>query len=155
MNIGSYIIKLISHRGNINGIQPNKENTQPYIQAAIDSGYDVEVDVWAVGESNQLYLGHDCPETETSLEWLFERRKSLWIHCKGFQALSFLIDKKLTMFFHEQESYTIISNGYIWAHNLLEINDKCVIPLLSESAISQWTQQPVYGVCSDYIQYLV
>jgi hypothetical protein len=40
---------LISHRGNINGIQKSKENDPNYINKAIESGFDVEVDVRYTG----------------------------------------------------------------------------------------------------------
>ena len=36
---------LISHRGNLNGIEKNNENNPDYINQAISRGYDVEVDV--------------------------------------------------------------------------------------------------------------
>ncbi len=39
---------LISHRGNISGKLPERENTVDYIQEALGLGYDVEVDVWMV-----------------------------------------------------------------------------------------------------------
>ena len=35
---------LISHRGNINGCNFEKENTHEYIQQAIDAGFHVEID---------------------------------------------------------------------------------------------------------------
>ena len=38
---------LISHRGNINGRQPNLENLPEYIDSALELGYDVEIDIWA------------------------------------------------------------------------------------------------------------
>ena len=37
---------LLAHRGNIDGKQPERENSPSYILEAIDSGYSVEVDVW-------------------------------------------------------------------------------------------------------------
>ena len=37
---------LISHRGNMNGIEKTKENTIEQINLALSKGYDVEVDVW-------------------------------------------------------------------------------------------------------------
>ena len=37
---------LISHRGNINGKNPEKENHPDYIWVAIQAGYEVEIDVW-------------------------------------------------------------------------------------------------------------
>ena len=36
---------LISHRGNLNGIQKKRENSPTYINEALSKGYDVEVDV--------------------------------------------------------------------------------------------------------------
>ena len=40
-------MKLISNKGNINGVKPDMENTQVYIQEAINRGYDVKIDLWA------------------------------------------------------------------------------------------------------------
>ena len=39
---------LISHRGNVNGKNPDRENSPLYIKAALTLGYDVEVDVWYI-----------------------------------------------------------------------------------------------------------
>jgi glycerophosphoryl diester phosphodiesterase len=82
-------MKLIAHRGNINGKINTRENTQLYIQEAIDKGYDVEVDVWY--KDNKFWLGHDYPEIKTDLNWLLKRQDSLWVHCKNFKALTQLI----------------------------------------------------------------
>jgi hypothetical protein len=48
---------LISHRGNINGKQPNKENHSLYIFEAIKQGFQVEIDVWFI--DGKFKLGHD------------------------------------------------------------------------------------------------
>ena len=53
---------LISHRGNINGIQKNKENEPHYINKAIESGFDVEVDVRFT--EGKFFLGHDNDQYE-------------------------------------------------------------------------------------------
>ena len=60
---------LISHRGNLNGPDPSKENKPSYITNAIRTGFQVEVDFWFIdnkfgvsvrlsqvlcGESNKL-----------------------------------------------------------------------------------------------------
>ena len=37
---------LISHRGNTNGVNHEKENSISYIEDALNLGFDVEVDVW-------------------------------------------------------------------------------------------------------------
>ena len=66
---------LISHRGNIDSIIIKRENTQSYIQDAIDLGYDVEIDVWYVDflvhKSSPFWLGHDEPQCEVEVDWLF------------------------------------------------------------------------------------
>ena len=140
---------LISHRGNIDNVNLERENSQSYIQEAIDLDYDVEIDVRYVDD--KFWLGHDEPDYEVELKWLLERKNNLWIHCKNFEALSKLIESDLRVFYHLQEDYTIISDKHIWAHNLENVDDKCIIPLIDKSDISKWTPTAVYGVCSDYI----
>ena len=49
-------MRLISHRGNINGVNPKLENTKEYVDLAIDKGYSVEIDVWySNGFSKTIY----------------------------------------------------------------------------------------------------
>tara|TARA_B100000900_G_C20526668_1_gene694474 strand:- start:763 stop:1206 length:444 start_codon:yes stop_codon:yes gene_type:complete len=146
-------MKLIAHRGNTNGPNLKRENTQSYIDESIGKGYDVEIDVWVV--KGELFLGHDEPISMVDLEWLLGRSKNLWIHCKNFNSLQFLLNyDQLKLFFHEEERYTIISNGLIWAHDLREVNDQCIIPLLSEEDLVSWNPTEVFGICSDYVDYL-
>ena len=148
---------LISHRGNINGKKPLIENTPVYIDNALKRGYEVEIDVWCffkLKKASGFYLGHDGPQYKINLDWLLERQDKLWIHCKNFNALTQLIKTNLKLFYHEKEDYTIISNKCIWAHNLNNIDDKCIIPLLSKEDVINWKPKKVLGVCSDYIELL-
>jgi hypothetical protein len=64
---------LISHRGNIDGVNQNFENQPNYIDDAIKAGYDVEVDIWYIG--GKLYLGHDTADILTSQRTSEVRRK--------------------------------------------------------------------------------
>lgn len=150
----------ISHRGNINGRNPEMENSHLYIQEAMDAGFHVEIDIWV--ENNKLFLGHDKPETLVHLDWLIERKDRLWIHAKNAESLFYLTHHTdLMVFFHEQERYSMIQNGrnargeivrgVIWAHDLEELNDNCIIPLLSKEDIAKKPSQKILGVCSDYI----
>ena len=139
---------LISHRGNINGEKLLLENTPTYIDNALKRGYEVEIDVWYI---DGFYLGHDGPQYKIELDWLLERQDKLWIHCKNFNALTQLIKTNLKLFYHEKEDYTIISNKCIWAHNLNNIDDKCIIPLLGKKELKNWKRTDVYGICSDYV----
>ena len=69
---------LISHRGNLYGPNPERENEPKYIHEAITKGYDVEIDVWVV--EGVLFLGHDKPQYDITQDWLNKRYKHLWIH---------------------------------------------------------------------------
>ena len=37
---------LVSHRGNLSGPDPDKENNPTQINKTLDLGYDCEVDLW-------------------------------------------------------------------------------------------------------------
>lgn len=141
-------MKLISHRGNTNGRIPKLENDPDYIRNAIHLGYDVEIDVWY---NDGLWLGHDEPQYKTSIGFLLSNTDKLWIHCKNFEALTYLLKEDLRLFYHEKESYTTISNKLIWAHDINNVDKNCIIPLLSKKDIENWQPTNVYGVCSDYI----
>jgi hypothetical protein len=146
-------MKLISHRGNVDSRRPDMENQPSYIDQAIASGYDVEVDIWHTPTG--WCLGHDGPELTISQMWLHDRADKLWLHCKNFLALQKLLNSGLKVFFHEQEKHTVIANGgAIWSHNLDEAGVLSIIPLITKYEITNWTRKDVYGVCSDYIEIL-
>ncbi len=48
---------IIAHRGNIDGPLKAEENKPKYIDAALENGFDVEVDLWL--ENGHFLLGHD------------------------------------------------------------------------------------------------
>lgn len=143
----------ISHRGNIDTINPEKENTIPYIEEAINLGFDVEIDIRT--KEGELYLGHDKPDYKVSIEWLNYYREKIWIHAKDIKTLTFLLETNLRFFYHEKENHTIISNtNLIWSHNILESNEKSIIPLLGLNDLSLLPTNEIKGVCSDYIKIL-
>ena len=76
-------MKLIAHKGNINGPDPSKENTPEQIEYCIKNGYDVEIDVW-YDLDGKLWLGHDKAQYEITWWWLAGLQSYLWIHCKDF-----------------------------------------------------------------------
>ena len=144
---------LISHRGNINTVNLERENTKSYIQEAIDLGYDVEIDVrYADGK---FWLGHDEPDYEVELEWLLERKNNLWIHCKNFLSLARLINTNLIIFYHQDENHTIIGNTKaIWSHDIDDANHQSIIPLIDIDSVNSFKNfnQKYYGICSDFIK---
>ena len=82
---------LISHRGNLNGIQKDMENEPEYISNAINKGFDVEVDVRF--EKNKFFLGHDFSQFEINKEFLLN--KKIWCHAKTSEALLALDEIKI------------------------------------------------------------
>jgi hypothetical protein len=144
-------MKLISHRGNIVGRNPNRENTPSYIDTAIGAGYDVEVDVNYINTS--FYLGHDTPDIEITETWILKRKEHIWFHCKNLQAVTQLSKLKGVKYFcHSSDAFVLTSTGHIWVHDLnLELNDISIIPLLSDDDVNQYNSVVVYAVCTDYI----
>jgi hypothetical protein len=143
----------ISHRGNIDGENPFKENSPGYIDKAIDEGYDVEIDVRLIDD--ELWLGHDKADYPVELEWLQKRHDRLWIHAKNVEALEYLLEfKELRVFYHTSDDQTIISDGHIWTHDLNAITKKSIIPLLARNhLIERYKDQECYGICSDYVEH--
>lgn len=142
---------LIAHRGNTHGPRPELENTIDYIESAIFSEYEVEIDLWGVGKN--LYLGHDSPETPISNNWLAEYVGSLWVHCKNADALALMINSPYNYFFHHADAYTITSKGFVWAYPGSPPAGKSTIAVMPES-FSGKKQTNLYqyaGVCSDFV----
>jgi hypothetical protein len=136
---------LISHRGNLSGGDKKNENNPKYIRNALAQGFDVEIDVRVF--KNKLYLGHDEPQYEISNN--FVENKKLWCHAKEYDSLEFLSQLKCTYFWHQQDDYTITSNGYFWTYPGTRVLKKsiCVLP---EKA--NYTNLNCAGICSDYIE---
>jgi len=97
----------------MNGPNPSNENSPNYIMSAIDKGYDCEIDFWFIKE--ELFLGHDKPMYKIEEKFLFNSSSKLWIHCKNLGALEFVTRSNgfLNGFWHQQDSYTLTTKGYI------------------------------------------
>lgn len=147
-------MKIISHRGNVNGPITDDENKPSYIDCAIQSGYGVEIDVRCA--NGQFYLGHDLPTYVISSRWILDRSKELWVHCKNLEAAHQLgeLSHELRCFCHTSDSYVWITNGNIWVHDVgLTLNDKCVIPLMTKQDIENYNGGVVYGICTDFVKF--
>jgi len=102
---------IISHRANIYGPSPSRENSPDYITEAINLGYQVEIDVWNFG--NEWFLGHDVPQYKTTIDFL--QNDALWIHAKNIKTLNCLLSlNNINCFFHDRDDCTLTSRGYIW-----------------------------------------
>ena len=147
-------MKIIAHRANISGPNSYEENKIDSIKTCIENGYDVEIDIRFL--NGQLYLGHDNAEEIITIQELAKIKNKLWIHCKNLDAISYFsqIDEEFNYFWHENDSYTLTSKGYIWAYPGQELSLKCicVLPEIKNSIndISFIRNIKVAGVCTDY-----
>ena len=137
---------LISHRGNIDGKNPERENDPLYITKAIQRGFDVEVDVWY--KNGDLYLGHDKPQYRMPDLDFFKDGK-LWCHAKNIEALHFMLNEDIHCFWHQGDDVTLTSKGYMWTYPGKQLTEKsiCVKPELSDKKLKK-----VMGICSDFIE---
>lgn len=140
-------MKLIAHRGNINGPNPEFENRPEYILNTISLGYDCEIDVRYI--KNEYYLGHDSPDYLINLDFLLDNSNKLWIHCKNFEAFDKLIQiQELNIFWHQDDEYTLTSHKYIWCYPNMKTSERSII------LMPEWYNfefEKGYGICSDYI----
>jgi hypothetical protein len=142
-------MKLIAHRGLINGPDINLENKPEQIKLALSQGFDCEIDVWF--RNSQWFLGHDHPVYKINFEFL--EQPGLWIHAKNLDALYVLgADLKLNFFWHQNDNYTLTSQGYIWTYPDLPLtqNSISVMPEWGHSDLSSYTPN-CFGICSDYV----
>ena len=135
----------ISHRGNLNGINSDKENNPSYLLSALNKGFNVEVDVRF--ENNKFYLGHDFSQFEINKDFL--QNKSVWCHAKTNEALDALHNINAHYFWHQEDDYTITSKGYIWTYPGKKLFSKsiCVLP-----EIANYKEINCMGICSDFIE---
>ena len=146
-------MKIISHRGNINGSIPDKENRPSYIDCAINLGYDVEVDIRFI--NNQFWLGHDGPQYKIELPWMLHRIGNIWFHCKdSFSATKLLSYSNDFLFFcHSNDDYVLTSINKLWIHDLTsKIDGNCIIPLLTLEQIKNYNNSKPFAVCTDYVK---
>lgn len=143
-------MRLIAHRGLMNGPDPSKENTVDQINLAIRSGFNVEIDVWSVGE--QWFLGHDFPKYLIDIDFL--KNPNMWIHCKNEEAFEEMTyqSPQLHYFWHQTDVYTLTSFNVPWIYpgKKLIKTGICVLPE-ENYEMSQLKTFDVYGFCSDYI----
>jgi len=141
-------VKFISHRGNLNGPNKKTENTVKQIDFVLNEDFDCEIDVWLINE--KLYLGHDNPENEITLNWLDMYKQSLWIHCKNFEALNFFknLDSTFNYFWHQKDDFTLTSKGYIWTYPEQKYDKNSVIVKLDNKLPKNLV---FHGVCTDFV----
>ena len=154
---------LISHRGNLSGINPKRENDPKYIQEALDKGYCVEVDIRFSPYTKKFIFAHELggPSYEVDFCWLSERKDKLFIHCKDIASLQYFRESNYNFFYHSHEEYTVTSKGHILSHskvmnNILdpeidtEVNST-ILMLPEKHGFGKEMVKYCYGVGSDMI----
>ena len=140
-------MKLISHRGNTNGPNKEKENHPDYIVEALQKNYDVEIDVWA---DDKIWLGHDKPQYECSISFLINNYKKLWIHCKNLEALDVLSNfKVLNYFWHQTDDFTLTSKNFVWTYPGKYVCNRSVLVI---DDAREYAGPICFGLCSDYLE---
>lgn len=135
----------------MDGPDPERENHPDQIRAALDAGFDAEIDVRYVKGSG-WWLGHDRVEHEISVDFL--RQDRLWIHCKNVEALAEInwVSHHANYFWHQSDDYTLTSRGFIWAYpgKAQTAYSVCVMPEWQEGWRDNLPKN-VWGICSDYV----
>ena len=150
-------MKIICHRGNLNGPNAMTENHPMQIDKCIENGYDVEIDLWA---GDGLWLGHDQPQYPTTKEWLTNRARNLWIHCKNVESMAYLREyaPHLHYFWHQEDDYTLTSHGWCWVYpnkpvpksnpdSFYSLRSVAVMPEIYNSDVTNFQ-----AVCTDYVE---
>ena len=146
------MVKFISHRGNTDGPNPEKENRPEYILEAVALGHDVEIDVWV--KDKEIFLGHDEPKYKINFSFIESIKNVAWIHCKNAEALYYFSSyhKDINFFWHQGDDFTLTSSGNIWT-----LKDKDLTPIsvavdlnLDNSYDFSKSSVGIYGVCTDY-----
>ena len=147
-------MRYIAHRGLTNGPQKQFENQPNIVRTSLEKGYDAEIDLWVI--DNRLYLGHDEPQYNVTEQFI--TTPGLWIHAKSLSTFHWLVNSQLDLnyFWHENDSYTLTSKGYIWAFPGKTLTSSCVMvmPEYVDPSLSNIKDVDCYAICSDYVDRL-
>lgn len=142
-------MRFIAHRGNVKGPKPEWENKKSYIRQALQLGFDVEIDVSYI--DGKLFLGHDEPGEEVSLEYLSS--SSLWVHAKTAATFAYLTGfSEINTFLQSEEAIVVSSRQYLWNHSkCTDFTPRSVAVVLDydKEFLSKYVK--ISGVCSDYV----
>lgn len=124
---------------------PEIENKPEHIKKLLENNINVEIDVWHI--NGNFFLGHDT--NQYIIEINFLKNNLLWCHAKNLDAFDKMLENKINCFWHQNDSYTLTSSGFIWAYPGVETTDRTIIVDLE----SDWKKKTrkCYGVCVDYL----
>jgi len=144
-------MKIISHRGNLNGPDPERENSLKAISECLEINIDVEVDIWF--KDNCFFLGHDFPEIE--LDPSYFNNDKIWFHLKNIECLEHIkIHNPKHYFWHENDTCTITSCGKFWFYPGSFISSNNAIFVMPELHTDKDNLLKLnnYAICTDYVK---
>lgn len=148
------MIQFVSHRGNLSGPLPSRENEPSYIDEALALSQcsSVEIDVRMVGD--EFFLGHDYPQYRVTAAWLNERSNKLLMHLKDVRSLKFILRHRFHhwhYFCHAGDAFTHTSHGMLWLHNIsLEPDHSTIVPLMTRDLVLANPYRTMAAICSDF-----
>lgn len=136
----------------MNGKNPEKENQPDYIEKALSSNYQVEIDVWYMPDVSKFFLGHDEPQYPIKKNFL--NRADLWCHAKNIFALEKLTELSLSsaFFWHQKDDFTLTSNNFIWTYPGQKLGQRSIAVLPETVDYKLSSLKKSAGICSDCIQ---
>lgn len=141
-------MRIIAHRGLVDGPNKDLENKPSTIERALNQGFEVEVDVWL--ENDKWFLGHDMPTYPVEFSYL--NNLNFWIHAKTIETLERLLAfKHLNAFWHQTDDVTLTSHNYLWVYpgQKTTRHSVCVMPE-KFMPIDDLVNLPCMAVCTDY-----
>lgn len=152
-------MKLIAHRGNITGPNPEQENQFIYLYNAVTLGYDVSVDIWIM--DGEVWTGHDSPTYKLDWNQLYKLKINGWFHCKNLEAFTHFTGMQSNKqyynwnyFWHQNDDFALTSNHYIWTYPNKNLGPFSIAVLI-DGVKNEYTEKDLtkcHGICSDYVK---
>lgn len=158
-------MRIIAHRGNLNGPNSRTENTVQAVEDCLAKGFDVEIDVQDV-YGHDIFIGHDVDGPTERMKLVIydsKRYNRLWLHAKNFNAFKDLMVLKqnhgyqnFDIFYHETDFSALTFNRYFWIYPNTKLSlssGKNSILVMPESVNLQpkdLVPYTFFGVCTDY-----
>lgn len=137
--------QFIAHRGNTQGSQPTFENRIEYLLHAYDICGAVEVDIQS--HNDKMYFGHDEPQELVSIDLIMQ--DNWFCHAKDLESLGKLLKLGAHTFWHQKDTVTLTSRGYIWCYPDVYLIDERAIWLDFENKFTDMEMIGGWGLCSD------
>lgn len=144
-------MKIISHRANLYGPDPKRENEPSSVLNTLQKGFGCEIDVWCIDGS--WFLGHDEPVY--SIDFAFLAIPELYIHCKNIEAAKELSNTNhktnlnLHYFWHQNDDITLTSWQYLWTFPGKPSTHRSIV-VAKDISDFDFLDKTLYGVCTDY-----